>query len=182
MSNCLPYVALRSRIDAGLASMSIQLRFEMRRKSSCFRLVDKRFKYYNGGGQPLREAKSHNLYSDTTKSHRKLMGIHMHHPNLFLSHKNMLLNSSEVKIYRKHILQYECNSRMKTGKEQRVARHCTATSTGAYVTNIFYHTTTIHFSFSFHIFKEGGPSVITGLQGTLRLHCTYIYSEKQLQN
>ena len=33
---------------------------------------------------------------------------------------------------------------------------------------------------SFHIFMEGGPSVITDLQGALRLHYTYITSKRKI--
>ena len=33
---------------------------------------------------------------------------------------------------------------------------------------------------SFHIFMEGGPSVLTDLQGALRLHYTYITSKRKI--
>ena len=35
-------------------------------------------------------------------------------------------------------------------------------------------------SFSFHAFMEGGPSVITDLQGALRLHYTYITNKRKI--
>ena len=47
----------------------------------------------------------------------KLMGTHEHHPQTFLSHEYILLNSTEVNIYKKHTLQFECKSRMKAGTE-----------------------------------------------------------------
>ena len=37
-----------------------------------------------------------------------------------------------------------------------------------------------HIFISFHIFMEGGPSVITDLQGALRLHYTYITRKRKI--
>ena len=44
---------------------------------------------------------------------------------------------------------------------------------------LFFHFISFH-SISFHIFMEGGPSVITDLQGALRLHYTYITSKRKM--
>ena len=50
------------------------------------------------------------------------MGTHEHYPHPFPSQENILLNSSEVNIYKKHTRQYESKSRMKPGKEPHAAR------------------------------------------------------------
>ena len=68
------------------------------------------------GGQ----AKSRTFYCDTAKSHIKLMGLHWHHPHPFFSLEYTLLNPSDVSIYKRHISQYECMSRMKPSKKPHV--------------------------------------------------------------
>ena len=45
------------------------------------------------------------------------MGTHEHYLHPFISHDNILLILSEVNIYKKDILQYECKSRIKPGKD-----------------------------------------------------------------
>ena len=47
----------------------------------------------------------------------KLMRTDEYHLHPFLPHKTILLNSSEVSIYKKDTLQYEWKSRMKLNKE-----------------------------------------------------------------
>ena len=50
------------------------------------------------------------------------MGIHEHHLYTLLSHEYILLSSSEVKLHKKHTLQYKCKSRKKPGKEPQVGQ------------------------------------------------------------
>ena len=53
------------------------------------------------------EAKNHIIYCGTAKSHIKLMGTHNKYSQLFLFQGNIVLNPSEVDIYKKPTLQYE---------------------------------------------------------------------------
>ena len=64
-----------------------------------------------------RVAKSHILYREIAKSHTNLMGSHA-----FLSHKYIIMNSSEINTYKKHTLQYECRTQLTPSKKSRVAR------------------------------------------------------------
>ena len=55
---------------------------------------------------------------------------------------------------------------------------CTCSKNSNYVARMFW-IGNFHF-ISFHIFMEGGPSVIADLQEALRLHYTYIPSKRKI--
>ena len=85
------------------------------RKWSCLNLVKDSKVVAN-----QQEAKSGILYCHAAKGHSKPIGTHEHHLNTFISHENILLNSSEVDICKENTLQY-VGRRMKLSKKPHAA-------------------------------------------------------------